>query len=107
MWVGSLGLEDPLEKGMATHPSILALRIPWTEEAGGLPSTGSQRVGQPEGPSVHTRILSHTHPFTFSRSVSRSTKPEPLFLDAICDSFKHTKHITNSEMPIGKEIFET
>ena len=39
------GQEDPLEKGMATHSSILALRIPWTEEPGGLPSMGSQRVG--------------------------------------------------------------
>ena len=39
-----LGGEDPLEKEMETHPSILAWRIPWTEEPGGLPSTGSQRV---------------------------------------------------------------
>ena len=44
-WVGSLGQEDPLEKGMATHSSILAWRIPWTEELGGLRSVGSQRVG--------------------------------------------------------------
>ena len=44
--VQSLGLEDPLEEGMATHSSILAWRIPWTEEPGGLQSTGSQRVGQ-------------------------------------------------------------
>ena len=43
--VQSLGWEDPLEKGMATHPSILAWRIPWTEEPGGLQSVGSQRVG--------------------------------------------------------------
>ena len=35
-WVQSLGQEDPLKKGMATHPSILAQRIPWTEEPGGL-----------------------------------------------------------------------
>ena len=42
--VGSLGQEDPLEKGMATHSSILAWRIPWTEEPGELQSTGSQRV---------------------------------------------------------------
>ena len=35
-WVGSLGQEDPLEKGLATHSSILAWRIPWTEEPGGL-----------------------------------------------------------------------
>ena len=43
--VRSLGREDPLEKEMATHSSILAWRIPWTEEPGGLQSTGSQRVG--------------------------------------------------------------
>ena len=39
-----LGKEDPLEKGMATHSTILAWRIPWTEEPGGLQSMGSQRV---------------------------------------------------------------
>ena len=44
-WVRSLGWGDPLEKEMATHSSILAWRIPWTEEPGGLQSTGSQRVG--------------------------------------------------------------
>ena len=43
--VPSLGQEDPLEKGMATHSSILAWRIPWTEESGRLQSMGSQRVG--------------------------------------------------------------
>ena len=45
MQVLSLGQEDPLEKGMATHSSILAWRIPWTEEPGGLQSMGLQRVG--------------------------------------------------------------
>ena len=44
-WVQSLSQEDPLEKEMATHSSILAWRILWTEEPGGLQSTGSQRVG--------------------------------------------------------------
>ena len=44
-WVQFLGQEDPLEKEMATHSSILAWRIPWTEEPGGLQSMGSQRVG--------------------------------------------------------------
>jgi len=44
-WVLSLGQEDPLEKEMATHSSILAWRIPWTEEPSGLQSMGSQRVG--------------------------------------------------------------
>ena len=44
-WVLSLGREDPLEKGMVTHSSILAWRIPWTEEPGGLQFMGSGRVG--------------------------------------------------------------
>ena len=45
MQVQSLGWEDPLEKEMATHSSILAWNIPWTEEPGGLQSMGLQRVG--------------------------------------------------------------
>ena len=44
MWVQSLGQEDPLGKEMATHSSILAWEIPWTEEPGGLQSMGSQKV---------------------------------------------------------------
>ena len=47
-WVRSLGWEDPLEKGMATHCSILASRIPWTEEPGGLQSMGSWVQGVSE-----------------------------------------------------------
>ena len=53
-WVLSLGWEDPLEKEMATHSSILAWSIPWTEEPGGLQSMESQRVG-------HNRATSHTY----------------------------------------------
>ena len=45
MWVRSLGQEDSLEEDIATHSSILAWRIPWTEEPGRLQSMGSQRVG--------------------------------------------------------------
>ena len=44
-WAQSLGWEDPLEEGMATHSSILSWKIPWTEEPGGLQSMGLQRVG--------------------------------------------------------------
>ena len=44
MWVQSLGQEDPLEEGIATHSSILVWKIPWTEEPGGLQSMGSQRA---------------------------------------------------------------
>ena len=46
MRVRSLGQEDPLEEGMATHCSVLAWRIPWTEEPGGLQAIESHRVGQ-------------------------------------------------------------
>ena len=53
-WVPSLGQEDPLEKGMATHSSILAWRIPRTEEPGGLQYLGSQRASQ--------TCLSASHP---------------------------------------------
>ena len=44
-WVCPLGQEDPLEKGMATHSSVLTWKIPWAEEPGGLQSMGSQGVG--------------------------------------------------------------
>ena len=50
-----LSWEDPLEEEMTTHCSILALRIPWTEEPGGLQSTGSQRVGH-DWPAEHGGI---------------------------------------------------
>ena len=58
-WVRSLGQEDPLEKEMATHSSILAWRIPWTEEPGGLPSMGSQSW---------TRLSDFTH-FSTSHAI--------------------------------------
>ena len=45
-WVQSLGQEDPLDKGMATHSNILTWRIPCTEEPDGLKSLGSQRIGK-------------------------------------------------------------
>ena len=54
MWARSLGQEAPLEKKMATHSSILAWRIPWTEEPGGLQSGGSQRVGYDWVSCTHT-----------------------------------------------------
>ena len=55
-WVRSLGWEDPLEKGMATHSSLLAWRIPGTEEPGGLQSVGSQRVGRDRSGIACTRF---------------------------------------------------
>ena len=53
-WVRSLGQEDPLEKGMATHCNILAWRISWTEEPGRLPSMVSQRVGHGWATNTYT-----------------------------------------------------
>ena len=52
-WVQSLGQEDPLEKEMDTHSSILAWRIPWTEKPGGEQSMGSQRVRQDSATNTH------------------------------------------------------
>ena len=54
-WVQPLGLEDPLEEGMATHSSILAWRIPWTEEPGGLQSMRSQSRTRLKRLSTHAR----------------------------------------------------
>ena len=59
-WVRSLSWEDPLEKEMATHSSILAWRIPWTEEPGWLPTVGSQRVEHDWVTDAFTFILSWT-----------------------------------------------
>ena len=55
--IRSLGQEDPLKEGMATHSSILAWRIPWTEEPGGLWSVGSQNVGHNWSNWAHTHML--------------------------------------------------
>ena len=60
MWVRSLGQEDPLEKEMATHFSILAWEIPWTEEPGGLQSMGSQRQTQ-LSTVQYSKKQTHTH----------------------------------------------
>ena len=57
-WIRSLGWEDPLEEGMETHSSVLAWKIPWTEEPGGLQSTGSQRVGQDWATKSFTTFIS-------------------------------------------------
>ena len=54
--VQPLGQEDLLEKGMATHSSILAWRITWTEEPGGLQSMGLQRVGHDRASNIHTHM---------------------------------------------------
>ena len=65
-WVRSLGWKDPLEKGTATHSNILAWRIPWTEEPGGLQSMGSQRVGHNRALSIHFLKLNRSQNVTVS-----------------------------------------
>ena len=59
-WVRSPGQENPLEKEMATHSSILAWKISWTKEPGGLQSMGSQRVGHDW--ATNTYLLTETEP---------------------------------------------
>ena len=70
-WVQSLGQEDPLEKGMATHSSILAWSIPWTEEPGRLQSIGSQRVGH----DWATNIFTFCFHVRFTRPTCTSSSP--------------------------------
>ena len=60
-WVRSLGWEDPLEKGVAAHSNILAWRIPWTEEPGGLQSMGSQELDTTEQLTQEKFHLSLSH----------------------------------------------
>ena len=82
----SLGREDPLEKGMATHSSILAWRIPQTEEPGGLQSTGLQRAHMTEHARVHTHT--HTHTLHICQCYSFSL-PHPL-LPPLCPNIWRT-----------------
>ena len=65
-WVQFLGQEDPLEKGVTTHSSILAWRIPWTEEPGRLQSIGSQKVGHDRATNTFTSSSDHMRSVTQS-----------------------------------------
>ena len=67
-WVQSLGWVDPLEKRMATHSSILAWRITWTEGPGGLQSMGLQRVGHDWATNMHAHTHTHTHTHAYFSS---------------------------------------
>ena len=80
-WVRSPGREDPLEKEMATHSSILAWKISWTKEPGGLQSMGSQRVGHDW--ATNTYLLMETAPV--APSIVRSWRQkEQVRLSFIC-----------------------
>ena len=88
MWVRSLGWEDPLEEGAAIHSTILAWRIPWTEEPGGLKSVGSQSQTRLKQLSTHACCLfttSQLHPLVI---------PSPLSKGSSSDTNQIFHHIT-------------
>ena len=66
-WVQFLGWEDPLEKEMASHSSIVACRVPWTQEPGGLPSMGPQEPDMTEQLSAHS-TRGHSAPVLLKHS---------------------------------------
>ena len=74
-WVWSMGWEDPLEEGTATHSSILAWRIPWTEEPGRLQSMGSQQVGLDWVTKLPSLTYSLTEQFMISTGGVRGATP--------------------------------
>ena len=79
-WIQSLGRQDPLEKGMATHPSILAWRIIWTEEPGGLQSMGSESQTRLSASTrAHTHTHTHTHISSLLGSLSESLRCPVLY----------------------------
>ena len=82
-WVQLLGWKNPLEKGMATHSSILAWKTPWTEEPGRLQSMRSQRVRHDCATNTYTHTRTHTHTYTYSRILFRHEKEWNF---AICDN---------------------
>ena len=80
-WAQSLGQEDPLQKGMATHSSVLAWRIPWTEEPGGLQPIRYQRVGHDWSVSMHS-CISNTNLLPYKLiSISKEKHNKNVILD--------------------------
>ena len=93
-WVWSLGWKDPLEKGTATHSSILAWIIPWTEEPGRLQSTGWQRVRHfATFTWLHWRLWSHRIPTTQSLNFRSSGFPLPHLAIVSLSACIHFWHI--------------
>ena len=97
-WIQSLGREDPLEGEMATHSSILAGKIPWTEDPGGLWSTESQRVGHDWAPAQKElsgsaiRLVDPPRGAHFSSWVFASAfpRPRPIFSISVCLSLPNS-----------------
>ena len=94
MWVRSLGQEDPLEEGMATHPSILAWRILWTEEPGGLQSMGSKESNTTE----HTHTHKHGHSVCSRSAVSCHQQMDDTAAGGSSESLQCTVKARSSEL---------
>ena len=78
-WDQSLDQENPLEKGMATHSSVLVWRIPWTEELGGLQSMGSPRVGHDRATNNTSLLRERTgEKYVTTDLVNANTSPIPM-----------------------------
>ena len=103
-WVPSLDWDDPLEKAMATHFSILAWRIPWTEYPGGLQSMGLQRVRYSWVTNTDTYTYTHTHTHTHDwvMSIDTHTHTHSLLTTGEPCSFKwinkRTQHWHTAQM---------
>ena len=105
-WVRSLGWEDPLEKEMATHSSILAWRIPWTEELGGLQSMGSRRVGHNRvtsqayisGPRVSLCVCVYIYIYIF-KGINYIAYNHPSGVDECFCGFLYSKEVTANMSP--------
>ena len=102
-WVWSLGWEDPLEKGMITHSSILAWEIPWTEQPGWLQSIGLQRVGH-YWATKHTHTHTHhTHTHTHTHIYRKRKKKTELGADLVF--FYQTRNHTLSSNPHNLHVW--
>ena len=102
-WVWSLGWEDPLEKEMATHSNILPWRIPWTEEPGGLQSTGSQRVRHDWATSLS---FFHFNDFENCDSVITHLEPDILECEVKWALGSMTRNKVSGGVGIPVELFQ-
>ena len=94
-----LGWEDPLEKGMVTHSSVLARRIPWTEEPGRLQSIGSQRVGHDSSDLTGSHAQTST---SLCTSFPPSDPSQALTLSVTQPSITLTNHVPHIKVPISQ-----
>ena len=98
-WVQSLGWEDPLEKGMATHSSILDWEIPWTEEPSGLQFMGLQTVGHGWATNTHTHTHTDLYTYIYIRLyvcdlLSQKRKPNYIYIP---DAFIYVQFMSSVE----------